>query len=173
MCETSALPLSYSPVCVRSGTRSRTSAPLRPSPNAFGRSTQQAGTTLSAMVASSVSFRPEPNDVFYATRLPFDPGSPIAGRACSRRSTSYVEELWSPIRIRGLEKSKLKQTLFHERSFQRTLSGFLSQAGPRFRTRFSSSWASPLDPVAVESPRATKKGDLVVALVWLAMRLEN
>src|SRR5207302_7838357 len=78
-----------------------------------------------------------------------------------------------PAARRRSKKSKLKQALFHERSFHRTLSGFLSQAGPRFRTRFSSSWASPLDPVAVESPRATKKGDLVVALVWLAMRLEN
>jgi hypothetical protein len=47
--------------------------------------------------ASSVSSDRRRNDVVHATRLPFDPGSPSTGCVHPERSTSYVEELWSPI----------------------------------------------------------------------------
>jgi hypothetical protein len=52
--------------------------------------------------------RPEPNDVFHATRLPFDPGSTTRWS----RASSYVEELWSPISSAcRLEKRTLKPML--------------------------------------------------------------
>jgi hypothetical protein len=41
-----------------------------------------------------------PNDVVYATRLPFDPGSP--------RAASYVEEHWSPALLRFPENRQAK-----------------------------------------------------------------
>src|SRR5262249_34286307 len=88
---------------------------------------------LSAMVASSVSSGPRPNDVFYATRPPFDPGSPAAGCAHSQRSTFYVEGFWSPTSGPDLENSTLKHTLIASAYFQRrALRVFLSRTGPRF-----------------------------------------
>ena len=62
-----------------------------------GRSTQQA--------------RQRSDQVFHATRLPFDPGSPAAGCACPRRSPSYVEGLWSPSLDTSRKNDKLKPTL--------------------------------------------------------------
>jgi hypothetical protein len=81
------------------------------------------------------SFRPSclagrtPSDVFHATRLPFDPGSPAAG--CGRRPT------WRSFGARAshvlLENRRVKRTLTASVYFQReTLRAFLSQAGPRF-----------------------------------------
>src|SRR3954447_20935034 len=61
--------------------------------------------------------RPKPNDVFYATRLPFDPGSPTIGRACSRRSTSYVEGLWSPSLGGAVGKEQAKANAYCQRVF--------------------------------------------------------
>jgi hypothetical protein len=49
-----------------------------------------------------------PSDVFHATRLPFDPGSPAAGCARPRRSSSCVEELWSPSLTRPPGNSQAK-----------------------------------------------------------------
>ena len=45
-----------------------------------------------------LSRRPKPNDVFQATRLPFDPGSHVGGCAAAERP-SFVEELWSPMLV--------------------------------------------------------------------------
>jgi hypothetical protein len=51
----------------------------------------------------------------------------------SGRSSSYVEELWSPSLVRFPKKSTLKHTLIHQRYFKRRAPRvFLSQAGPRF-----------------------------------------
>jgi len=44
-----------------------------------------------------------PTDVFYATRLPFDPGSPAAA--------SYVEEHWSPALLRFPTNTQAKAEL--------------------------------------------------------------
>jgi len=71
------------------------------------------------MVASSVSSARSRNDVVYATRLPFDPGSSPAGCAQPVRSTSYVEELWSPILALRSEIGRLKHTLIASVYFQR------------------------------------------------------
>ena len=48
-----------------------------------------------SVVVGRCLVRPEPNDVFQASRQPFDPGSSTAGCA-SHASSSYVEGLWSP-----------------------------------------------------------------------------
>ena len=55
----------------------------------------------------SVTFGLKPNDVFQATRQPFDPGSPTS-RCAWRRSPSYVEELWSPSLAHCSEKAQAK-----------------------------------------------------------------
>ena len=50
-----------------------------------------------ALDAASVTYRIVgcvPNELVYATRLPFDPGSPPYG------ATSYVEGCWSPMLAR-------------------------------------------------------------------------
>jgi hypothetical protein len=89
------------------------------------------------MVASSVSSARSRNDVFYATRLPFDPGSPSAGCAQPERSTSYVEELWSPILTLRGEIGRQKHTLIASVYFRRVaLRVFLSQAGPQLDLEF-------------------------------------
>ena len=96
VCETSALPLSYSPESnpgqgveprsprsergVLPVRRSRNDevrrAPLRPSPE---REIDAAGARLRRGSRCHLSRRGlRPNDVFHATRLPFDPGSPTA-----------------------------------------------------------------------------------------------
>jgi hypothetical protein len=71
------------------------------------------------MLASFVSPVRSRNDVVYATRLPFDPGSSSAGSAHPERSTSYVEEFWSPILALRPEIGRLKHTLIASVYFQR------------------------------------------------------
>jgi hypothetical protein len=108
VCETSALPLELlarvldpgQGVEPRSPRSERGVLPVRRSRNAAwtarqkqrlsvhppsdGRSTQQASATCRALVACSVTSGRGPNDVFHATRLPFDPGSPATGlRMCA------------------------------------------------------------------------------------------
>ncbi len=82
--------------------RSRASPSI---PLSDGRSTQQASATCRAVGRVLCLVRPKPNDVFYATRLPFDPGSPTAGCARAQWSTSYMEELWSRNLVRCPWKS--------------------------------------------------------------------
>jgi hypothetical protein len=105
--------------------------------------------------------------VFYAARLPFDPGSPAAGCACPRRSLSYVEGLWSPSLGTFAENGKLKHTLIASVLFQRNAQRvFLSQAGPRFDLALVQAehhLASDVD----RSPRDTKRATRWVALDWL------
>jgi hypothetical protein len=67
----------------------------------------------------------DPNHVFQATRLPFDPGSP------TRRPT--WRGFGARCLVRSQEIGRLKHTLIHQRYFQhRAPRVFLSQAGPRF-----------------------------------------
>jgi hypothetical protein len=77
-------------------------APLRPSPDPGDRRSRRAPPV--GPRSRSLSRPGKPNDVFYATRLPFDPGSATAGCAHLQRFPSYVEELWSPNLTRRLEK---------------------------------------------------------------------
>jgi hypothetical protein len=71
----------------------------------------------------------KPNDVFQATRLPFNPGSAFL----QTETTSYVEGFWSPFLGSRAEMCRQKQT-----HIRQGISGtqqqriFLSQAGPRF-----------------------------------------
>ena len=82
--------------------------------------------------ASSVSSDRSRSDVVYATRLPFDPGSSSAGSAQPERSTSYVEELWSPILALRPEICRQKHTLIACVYFPaHNAEIFLSQAGPQ------------------------------------------
>ena len=116
VCETSALPLSYSPVSnpgqgvePRSPRSERGVLPVRRSRNVRrsvhppSREIDAAAHAFKAVVASSDSSGLGPNDVFHATRLLFDPGS------AHRRPT------WRSFGARAsstsVEKSKLKQTL--------------------------------------------------------------
>src|SRR6266850_1392606 len=72
---------------------------------------------------------PKPNDVFYATRLPFDPGSPTTGCACAQWSPSYVGELWSPNLIRALGKPRAKANANCQRVFPARNAEGLSLSG--------------------------------------------
>jgi hypothetical protein len=100
-----------------------------------------------------VSAGKKPTDVFQATRQPFDPGSPIAGCACPLRSSSYVEELWSPPLAPWSEKTQAKadaivRALFHAASAERlSLSG-----GASIPSMNVSSWASPSFRRSVVAP---------------------
>jgi hypothetical protein len=114
------------------------------------------------MVASSVSSGRSRNDVVYATRLPFDPGSSSAGSAQPERSTSYVEELWSPILALRSEIDRRKHTLIACVYFQRTaLRSFSLRRGLNWIWNVSR-WASPLVPtlglVAFSTKKATRLG---------------
>ena len=88
----------------------------------------------SASVVVLCHVRPKPNDVFYATRLPFDPGSPTAG--CAHAAVVAVLRggaLEPEPRALFWEIRMLKQTLIASVNFQREAPRvFLSQAGPRF-----------------------------------------
>ena len=97
------------------------------------------------------------SDVFHATRLPFDPGSPAGGCARSQRQSSYVEELWSPMLSTSPKNSQAKAHANAVRAFQAGAQRvFLSQAGPRFSSGSSSSWASPFLSLADLAPATTK-----------------
>ena len=76
-------------------------------------------------LSSAMSRRPEPNDVFHASRLPFDPGSTVL---CGRTS-SYVEEFWSPVPAHPLKMRMLKLTLIRPLHFQRAAAENLSLSG--------------------------------------------
>jgi hypothetical protein len=69
-------------------------APLRPPPATGDRRSRRAPPVGPGYLLCLVRWKR--NDVFYATRLLFDPGSETAGCAHPRRSPSYVEEPWSP-----------------------------------------------------------------------------
>jgi hypothetical protein len=122
VCKTSTQPLSYSPgklrdedsnldLHVQSVASCRLDDPglmrpshLRPSP------VWQIDAAAKYLLLCHARLKPD--DVFQATRLLFDPGSPP-----SRRQTSYVEEFWSPSRGVLVKKCRLKQTLLSQRNF--------------------------------------------------------
>jgi hypothetical protein len=77
-----------------------------------------------------------PNDLVYATRLPFDPGSP--------QTASYVEEHWSPAHLRFPGNRQAKAELYsalnyRPRNTQRDLS---LSGGASIVPQGFSSWAS-------------------------------
>jgi hypothetical protein len=57
--------------------------PAPPSTSPKGSSTQLRDRTVCGVAVSSVTPGTTPNDVFQATRLPFDPGSPAGPRTCA------------------------------------------------------------------------------------------
>ena len=79
-----------------------------------------------------------PGDVFHASRLPFDPGSPTTRGTTPRRLLSYVEGLWSPRLEHVCRKNcRQKPIYFHASIFRPSAPRvFLSQAGPRFDRSF-------------------------------------
>jgi hypothetical protein len=65
--------------------------------------------------------------------MPLAYSSTLDRRQLVARSTSYVEELWSPGLARVREKVQAKADAYCQRSFsRRALRVFLSQAGPQF-----------------------------------------
>src|ERR687897_266443 len=100
--------------------------------------------------------RPKANDVFCATRQPFDPGSSSDGCAADTR-TSYAEGLWSPSLAVTEEKCGQKRTQMPACLFTRTLRVFLSQAGPRFDLVLLQAEHHLVVPLRVGSPPGTKK----------------
>ena len=142
-------------------------------PPHVGRSTQQASATCRATARRSLSRPPKPNDVFYATRLPFDPGSPIT--VCAHAAVVAV--------LRGgvlepepqtllVEKRKLKQSLIASVYFQRaTLRVFLSQAGPRFDLELVQAEHHLWVPTFAGCLRKRRGRPGWVALCWFVMRL--
>jgi hypothetical protein len=80
------------------------------------------------------------DDVVYATRLPFDPGSPAVAFASRVRTASYVEGFWSPSLVRSDENGRLKQTLIAQRPFSaRSTEGLSLSGGASIRSRACSS----------------------------------
>jgi hypothetical protein len=110
----------------QSRTRPAVAAPLRPSPQ-WG-STQQASASAGRVLVVCL-VRPKGNDVFHATRQPFDPGSPTAGCAPSRWSESYVEELWSPSLAHGSANGQAKADAYRLAHLQRGYAEGLSLSG--------------------------------------------
>src|SRR4051812_12449048 len=148
---TSALAgLSYSPEA------SKLCDPLSVHLPAQGRSTQQR---IGATVCLG---RRMPDDVFHATRLPFDPGSPfgvLRGGALEPESR----------RAAG-KNCTLKRTQVFQRVFQRDARGvFLSQAGPRFDLNLFKLSITSVSVVGAASE--TTKATRWIALDWLVMRL--
>ena len=97
-----------------------------------------------------------PNDVFHATRLPFDPGSTGLSQTASRRPT------WRSFGARSLQADwkmrRLKLTLNSPLDFQHTAAEDLSLSGGasiRSRTCFKLSITFVFD--VVWSPSETKK----------------
>jgi len=67
----------------------RRAKPLRPAPGS-GSSTQQAHTSRRPSLSFDVTPGALPNDVFHASRLPFDPGSPTVRCAlCDGRRPTW------------------------------------------------------------------------------------
>jgi hypothetical protein len=152
--------------------RSRSASPLRPSPVPDGRSTQQASATCRALGRVLCHVPPKLNDVFYATRLPFDPGSPTTGCARAQWSPSYVEEFWSPSSRIAFGKEHAKAKANCQRVFPaRNAEVFLSQAGPRFDLKLVQAEHHLLGSTLVDRLRTQKRRPCWVALVWLVMRL--
>jgi hypothetical protein len=145
VCKTSALPLSYSPVSApgqgvepRSPRSERGVLPVRRSrngprlsvhPHAW-RSTQQAGAGFRRVLWV---VRLTANDVVHATRLLFDPGSPIVVCAHPQQSRPTWRSFGARASWLSVEMGMLKRTLIASVHFQHsTPRVFLSQAGPRF-----------------------------------------
>jgi hypothetical protein len=101
VCKTSTLPLSYSPVSVpRQG--------VEPRPPRSERGVLPLDDPgLKSFVCLA---RPSPNDVFHATRLPFDPGSPSAG--CATGADDVLRGgVLEPEPRQSVENRRIKQTL--------------------------------------------------------------
>src|SRR5437762_6479856 len=80
--------------------------------------------------------RPKPNDVFYATRLPFDPGSPTTGCAHSAVAAVLRGGVLEPEPHTLLvEKRRLKQSLIASVYFQRDAEGLSLSGGASIRSR--------------------------------------
>jgi hypothetical protein len=163
VCKTSTLPLSYSPVRFRD---------KESNPDLHVQSVASCRLDDPGMKSCVCLARRKPTDVFQATRLPFNPGSPTAGcaRAACRRPT------WRSFGARASSvggKSQDKADASFQRSFQRRAPRvFLSQAGPRFDLELLQAghhlWFRHCT-IAFKTTKATRW----VALDWLAMRLAN
>jgi hypothetical protein len=146
-------------------------APLRPRPktgvDAVGDYLLDQATAVVCLVG------PRPNDVFHATRLPFDPGSPIAGCAHPARSASSVEGCWSPRLVRFRKKSELKHTLLLKRSFRRQHRATFSLRRGLDSVQFLLKLGITLVPSNLPSVPGQKRTTRRVALVWPGMRLAS
>ena len=143
-------------------------APLRPRPK---RGVDAVGDYLPGQAALVVCLlRPKPNDVFHATRLAFDPGSPIGVCARPSRSASSVEGFWSPRLACFWKKSKLKHTLLLKRPFCRQHRATFSLRRGLDSVQILFKLGITLVFVVLLSIREQKRTTRRVALVWLSMR---
>ena len=183
VCETGALPLSYSPMSIRveesnldlhvqsvvSCRLDDPGTPFRPARTSStqGRPPSPPPSPLARSARSCCR-----SDVFHATRQPFDPGSRRHGCAAGD-GTSYVEGLWSPSLTRTLKMCRRKQTLIAERHCSACAPRvFLSQAGPRFDLVLLQA-EHHLSISTVPAALERKGRPAWVALVWLDLRLES
>src|SRR5262249_11820962 len=146
-------------------------APLRPRPMRGRRRSRRLPPWPATVVVCLA--RPRPNDVFHATRLPFDPGSPIAGCAHPSRSASSVEGFWSPRLACSRKNDKLKHTLLLKRHFCRqhraTFSLRRGLDSVQILLKLGITLGLIVYGAFLEQKRTTRR----VALVWLAMRLAD
>ena len=111
----------------------------------ISRSGDRRSSGCSRRVASSVSPGAACRTMFsmplaYPSTL--DRPAAVAQPACR---TSYVEELWSPSLARSRENAQAKAHAYSQRYFQRDdAEGLSLSGGASIRSRFCSSWASPL-----------------------------
>jgi hypothetical protein len=116
--------------------------------------------------------RLKPNDVFCASRLPFVPGSSIAGCAlCGDRCPtwrSFGAGAWR----RGAVNLQAKADAYRLAHFSaHTPRAFLSQAGPQFDLCLLQAEHHLWVPTLTDRLQKRKRRPNWVALVWLAMRL--
>src|SRR4051812_31142467 len=112
-------------------------------------------------------------DVFQASRLPFDPGSPLACCALLARASSYVEECWSPS-LAAPEKLQAKAHANSRSQFRaRSAEGLSLSGGASIRTYFSQAGHHLSSSSGTGSPWSTKKATRWVALDWPGMRARD
>jgi hypothetical protein len=152
VCETSALPLSYSPVGradpgqgveprsprsergVLPVRRSRSGGPRRPPSSSAGEAEVDAAALPSPRRTSCLARR-APSDVVHATRLPFDPGSPAAGCAARGGRRPSWRGVGARASGRRAKNRTLKQTRIASVDFRRTCEGLSLSGGASIRSR--------------------------------------
>jgi hypothetical protein len=130
VCKTSTLPLSYSPMRFRD---------KESNPDLHVQSVASCRLDDPGMKSCVCLARPKPNDVFHASRLPFDPGSPSAGCAAGAADVLRGGVL-EPEPRSSAGKSQAKADAAFQRSFPApSAEGLSLSGGASIRSSASSS----------------------------------